>query len=89
MGHDMQRPPHAVVTVRNIAEAHKAFGRNVIYYNVLKYEAEAVSSPRFIQPSNCIKFRTVEIVISNLRAEGAAAQIWLDKYRYLSYIDSA
>ena len=69
MGHDMQRPPHAVVTVRNIAEAHKAFGRDVIYYNVLKYEAEAVSSPRFIQPSNSIQFRMVEIVISNLRAE--------------------
>ena len=56
MRHDMQRPPHAVDTVHNISEAHKAFGRDVIYYNVLKYEAEAVSSPRFIQPSNCIQF---------------------------------
>ena len=28
-----------------------------------------MSSPRFIQPSNCIQFRTVEIVISNLSAE--------------------
>ena len=57
--------------MHNIPEVHTSFGRDIIYYNVLKYEAEAVSSPRFIQPSNCIQFRTVEIVISNLRAERA------------------
>jgi hypothetical protein len=48
-------------SVHNIPEAHTAFGRDIIY---LKYEAEALSSPRFIQPSNCIQFRTVGIMVN-------------------------